>query len=256
MTMPVARFLEPLSPVDQAAVMAMAHPWRSEAEAVLYKTGQSVPGIWLLDVGMVRYEILDHDGRQVVPFFSSAGSCFGELEILEQRVTSVTAITSMPCEGWVMSAAAMMEAIETVPAFSKLMMLKLARNLRVSQMMYQMALVMGQPERLALALLNLAQQETAGDGKALMVVSVTQETLCQVTGSSRQLVSKCLRQWADRGWVAPRYRSLEILDPQGLKSIFHPSINPELFVLLYRTATHAVGRPFGESRTPNRGSRP
>jgi hypothetical protein len=80
------------------------------------------------------------------------------------------------------------------------------------------------------------------EGKAILVAPVTQDTLCQVTGSSRQMVSKYLRQWSDLGWVAPRYRSLEILSPQGLKSIFPASIDPELFLLLYRGAIPKAGR--------------
>jgi len=214
----------------------MARRWPAHAEEVLYQAGHPVPGVWLLDVGLVRYEVVGQDGRQVVPAFSSAGACFGELEILEQRMSAVTAITSMPCQGWVMSASSTLEAIETVPGFSKLMLLKLARNVRVCQMLYQMALVLGQHERLALALLNLAQPAPAQDGQTTLVASVTQETLCQVTGSSRQLVSKYLRQWSDLGWVVPRYRSLEIVNPDGLKSIFPASVDPELFLLLYRTA--------------------
>jgi len=242
MTLAVAQFLRPLSPADQAMVMSMAQPWRASAEQVLYQTGQAVPGVWMLDAGLVRYEVVDHGGRQVVPFFSAAGACFGELEIIEERTATVTAITSMPCEGWVMSAASTMEAIETVPGFSKLMLLKLSRNLRVCQMLYQMALVMGQHERLALALLNLAKQVPGPDGQTQLVVPVTQDTLCQVTGSSRQLVSKCLRQWTDLGWVAPRYRSLEILDAQGLKSIFPPTVDPELFALIHRSALRQSGK--------------
>lgn len=242
MTPAVAKFLHPLSPADQATVMSMAQPWKASAEQVLYQAGHPVPGVWMLDVGLVRYEVVDHDGRQVVPFFSVPGACFGELEIIEERMAAVTAITSMPCEGWVMSAASTLEAIETVPGFSKLMLLKLARNLRVCQMLYQMALVMGQHERLALALLNLAEQTPGQDGQTRLVVSVTQDALCQVTGSSRQLVSKYLRQWTDLGWVAPRYRSLEILDAQGLKSIFPPTVNPELFALLYRGALRQSGK--------------
>lgn len=233
--MTVAKFLQTLNPADQAAVMAQMRPWTAPAEEVLYAAGHSVPGLWMLDAGLVRYEFVDAQGRQLVPAFSAAGACFGELEILEERKAMLSAVTAMPCEGWVMSASAALEVMETVPAFSKLMLLKLARNVRVSQMLYQMALVLGQHERLALALLNLAQPATGPDGRTSLVVPVTQESLCQITGSSRQLISKYLRQWTDLGWVVPRYRSLEILDPQGLKSIFPSSVDPELFVLIYRT---------------------
>lgn len=236
MTQQVAKFLEPLNSADQSAVMALAQSWKAEAEEVLYRAGEQVPGIWMIDSGLVRYEVIAQGGRQVVLGLSAAGACFGELEVLDERASSATAVASVPCQGWLMSAASAMEAIETVPAFSKLMLLKLVRNVRLFQTLYQMALILGQHERLALALLNLAQPITGADGKAVLVVAATQETLCQVTGSSRQLVSKYLRTWADLGWITSRYRSLEILDPQGLKSIFPASVDPELFSLLYRTA--------------------
>lgn len=241
MTPAVATFLRPLSSSDQSAVMAMARPWTAPAESRLFTAGEPVPGLWLLDEGLVRYEVLDADGRQIVPAFSAAGTCFGEVEVLEGRPAIVTGVTALPCEGWVLSADSALEALDAVPAFGKLMLMKLARNVRLSQMLYHVALMLGQRERLALALLNLGHEETCADGHGVLVVPLTQETLCQVTGSSRQLVSKCLRQWADQGWVAPRYRSLAVLDPQGLKSIFPASVNPELFGLLYRVARRPGG---------------
>lgn len=232
---PVAIFIQHLSPTDQANLTARMKPWKAQAEEVLFKVGQHMPGLWMLDKGLVRYEVIAPDGQVVVPAFSSGGGCFGELEVLEQREANVTAITSTPCEGWVMSATAALDAIETVPAFSKLIFLKLARNVRLLLQLHQMSLMLGQHQRLALALLNLAQPAAPGpDGQSPMVVSVTQETLCRVTGNSRQMVSKYLRQWTDLGWVVPRYRSLEILDMAGLKSIFPPGVDPEIFLLLNR----------------------
>lgn len=236
MTPAVATFLRPLNPTDQAAVMSMAQPWQAPAEERLFTAGEPMPGLWLLDDGLVRYEVIDAHGRQIVPAFSAAGTCFGEVEVLEERPAIVTGVTTLPCEGWFMSPPSALEALEAVPAFGKLMLMKLARNVRLSQLLYHVALLLGPHERLALALLNLAQAETGSDGQACLVVPLTQETLCQVTGSSRQLVSKYLRLWTDQGWVLPRYRSLAIVNPEGLKSVFPTSVNPDLFGLLHRTA--------------------
>ncbi len=232
---PVAKFIQPLNTEDQARLMARMKPWKAAPEEVLFQVGQHMPGLWMLDSGLVRYEVIAPDGQVIVPAFSSGGGCFGELEVLEQREANVTAIASTACEGWVMSATAAMEAIETVPAFSKLIFLKLARNVRLLLQLHQMSLMLGQHQRLALALLNLAQPVAPStDGRSALVVNATQETLCQVTGNSRQMVSKYLRQWADQGWLVPRYRSLEILDTAGLKSIFPSGVDPEIFLLLNR----------------------
>ena len=230
-TMPAARFLASLSPTEQAQVMSFAHPWAAEADAILFRQGEPVPCLWMIDSGFVRFEIMTADGRRTVSAFGIPGRCFGEVELLGQFAGQATAATSTPCTGWTLPTAAMNAAIDSTPAFARLMLTTLARNARLAIMLYQHVLTLAPRERLALTLLNLAQEEAETDGRKTWVVPYTQDTLSEMVGSSRQFVSKHLSQWAELGWIAPRYGRLDILDPESLKSTIDALVDPVMFAL-------------------------
>ena len=122
-------------------------------------------------------------------------------------------------------------AIDSTPAFARLMLTTLARNSRFVLMLYQHVLTLAPRERLALTLLNLSQEETEADGRKTRVVPYTQDTLSEMVGSSRQFVSKHLSQWTELGWIAPRYGRLDIVDPESLKSTIDALVDPVMFAL-------------------------
>lgn len=225
------RFLAPLSPAHQSQVMSFAQPWTAEAEGILFRHGEAVSSLWMMDSGFVRFESPAPGGRQTVAAFGIPGRCFGEVELLGDLPGQATAITSTPCTGWTLSKPSLMAALDAVPTFARLMLSTLARNTRLILLLYQHALTLSPHERLALTLLNLAQEDASGDDRKTHVVPVTQDMLSQMVGSSRQFVSKHVSQWTALGWIAPRYGRIEILDAASLKSVIDPLIDPALFAL-------------------------
>lgn len=199
--------------------MSYAQPWEGAPEEVFFRQNDAVNTMWMVDSGLVRFEVLTPDGRAFVSAFTGAGRCFGEVEVFAQQRSSVSAIGSTSCVGWKMSDASALEAISCVPAFAKLMLRTLARNTRVTQIRYQHVLILAPQERLALVLLNLASEEVGRDGAKSLVVSATQDMLSRIIGSSRQFVSKHLGQWTSMGWIEPKYGKLELRDPAALRAI-------------------------------------
>ena len=61
---------------------------------------------------------------------------------------------------------------------------------------------------------------------------VTQDALTEYTGTSRQFVSKHISLWAERGWIATGYRSLEILAPERLRELLDASTDPILLAMM------------------------
>ena len=207
--------------------MSYAQPWDSAREAVFFNQNDVVNTMWMVDSGLVRFRVLAPDGREVVSAFSGVGRCFGDVEVFSQQPSSVSAIASTKCAGWKMSTASALEAIACVPAFAQLMLTTLARSARVTHLMYQHALILTAPERLALVLLNLANEETGPDGAKSFVVSATQDMLSQIVGSSRQFVSKHIGQWTALGWIEPKYGKLHLRDSLSLGSVVQRGVSTQ-----------------------------
>ena len=228
----LARYLVPLSPPAQQAVMSKAHAWQAAPGEVIFRQQDVVPAIWLLDAGQVRFVADLASGRGIVSAWASAGHCVGELEVLGQRPAISTAIAAEPCAGWRLPAATVDRLLDEVPEFSRLLMKTLAHGAQLSHLLYQHALLLPPVQRLALALLNLAQAADDADGRPVLRVDLTQEALAELVAGSRQFVGKYLRQWAQQGWTARRYGWLEITDRRGLLSVLETGLDPVMLALL------------------------
>ncbi|MBF7729662.1 Crp/Fnr family transcriptional regulator [Pseudomonas sp. N040] len=230
MSQPVARFLASLPAPSQTALMALAEPWQAAAGDCLFRHQGPVAALWMIDQGQIRFQLDTPGGRTIVTGLASAGHCFGDIEISEGLAALADALAISACRGWRLPRAAVLQAMEQVPGFARLLVTGLARSLRLRHLLHLHTLLQPADQRLALALLNLAQP--AVDGSARLVVPVTQDALTEYTGTSRQFVSKHISLWAERGWIATRYRSVEILAPERLRELLDASTDPILLAMM------------------------
>lgn len=234
MSRDVARFLQPLPAASQQALMAQAEPWQAASGDYVFRHQAPVPALWLLDAGQVRFQQLMSSGRTLVTAFAAPGHCFGEIEITENLPALSDALVIEPCRGWRLPRAAVLQALDEVPGFARLLLATLARGARLMQLIYRHTLLLPADQRLALVLLNLAQPQTDADGRRRLILPLTQDVLTEYTGTSRQFVSKHLSLWAERGWIATGYRCLEVLDAEQLRALLDASTDP----LLLAVAAH------------------
>jgi CRP-like cAMP-binding protein len=75
------------------------------------------------------------------------------------------------------------------------------------------------PGRVARRLLELVDRYGENEGDNVRIsLSLTQDELAGWTGSSREAVSKALREFRDRGWVTTGRRSIIVLDVDALRA--------------------------------------
>lgn len=225
-------FLASLPHEELDAVMQQTEPWHLDKGAVVWRQHAAVPAIWMLDAGSVRFEADLACGRSIVSALASKGQCMGEVEVLGNCPALGTAIAVTDCWGWRLDAAPVHAFVARWPSFSRLMMSTLARGAYLSHLMYQHAMLLPPHQHLALAMLNLAHESTAPDGGPVLYIETTQEALAHMVASSRQFVSKHVRQWSDKGWIASRYGRLEIVNRVGLMSVLEQGLAPQLLTLL------------------------
>lgn len=228
--LPVARFIADLPAASQTAIMDLAEAWQAAPGERIFRHQGPVPALWMLDRGQVRFQFDTPAGRTIVTGLAGPGHCFGDIEITEGFPALSDALAATACQGWRLPRAAVLEAMEQVPGFSRLLITGLARSLRLRHQMYLHTLLQPADQRLALALLNLA--EPCAEDPARLVVAVTQDALTEFTGTSRQFVSKHISLWAERGWITTGYRSLEILAPERLRELLDAATDPILLAMM------------------------
>ena len=224
-----ARFISALPLASQTAVMALAEAWHAAPGDYLFRHQGPVQALWMIDQGQVRFQIDTTDGRTTVTGLAGAGHCFADIEITEDLPALSDAVAITACSGWRIPRKAVLQALDNIPGFARLLITSLARGSRLLQQIYRHTLLLPADQRLALVMLNLAQPCTDGSGR--LVVPLTQGALSEYTGTSRQFVSKHISQWVERGWIATHYRSLEILAPDSLRKMLDASTDPILLAM-------------------------
>lgn len=226
MTTPAtALFLSELPHDAQAAVMACARAWSATEGQAIYRAGESVEALWLIDRGTMVFQTDTAQGQTLALATSHAGHCFGEVEVLSGFPAECSAIAVRASQGWRLGANDVHDLMQTVAPFGALLAITQARNARLMHRLYQQALLMPDAARLAFTLLNATQERPRLNGDARLIVPMTQDQLAQFTGTTRQFVNKRLNEWVERGWLATAYRQLEITDQGGLTSVLAPWLN-------------------------------
>jgi CRP-like cAMP-binding protein len=73
--------------------------------------------------------------------------------------------------------------------------------------------------RVAARLVELADQHGQPTGSGVRIdLALSQEDLASWVGASREAVSRALRLFRERGWIATRRRGITVLDQDALRS--------------------------------------
>ena len=226
-----ALFLRDLPDDARCAVMARAHPWSASAGRAIYRAGDVVEALWLIDEGAVVFQTDTDLGQTLALATSHPGHCFGEIEVLSGFVADCTATCLHDARGWRLAAADVRALMQTVAPFGALLACTQARNARLMHRLYQHALLMPDAARLALTLLNAARRPLDQAAPGALIVAMTQDQLAQFTGTTRQFVNKRLNEWVAQGWLTTAYRQIEVIDREGLITLLSPWLNGQTWDL-------------------------
>lgn len=208
-------------PADEMEhLCARISPWQASKGSTIYTEGEEVKGLYLIDVGRVQFDLHSFEGRRLVVGFLGPGHVFGDVELIEGSPALTSAVAAQAVTGWWLSAADFHNTLIHTPHFNILMMRSLARNTRLHHLLYRHSVLMSPDERLAMALLALERQQHPGDpNDGGHLIRTTQDSLALVLGTTRQCVSKHLKQWETDGWIAIHYGGIQITNRVAIAAL-------------------------------------
>jgi len=177
------------------------------------------PGTCLFGVveGSVRMCASSPDGKSVVLNLIGAGQTFGEIAVLDGLDRTTDAIANSDCEVWGIARRDLIPLVRTEPALAAKFIDLLCARLRWTSEHLEEVILHGLEARLAHIVVRLAERNLRMDGS--LVVNMTQQSVSEMVGISRERANKIISAWADRGWVLVKSRTLVLLNPQALRNI-------------------------------------
>ena len=199
--------------------MAQMSPWRAPKGARVFHQGEPMHALFFLSEGFIRHEFSLDDGRDMIHGFNRPGDTMGDLEIFAGTPAQCTAIAHTSVSGWRMETHKVIDALDAVPGFSRLMLEQMARFAHLNRRLYEFSMLRSTQERLAVLLLWLSARPGEPDEDSHPLLHISQATMARMLALTRQCVSKHLGQWAAEGVIEIRPRGVCVLNRAALLAL-------------------------------------
>lgn len=199
---------------ERIDLAAHARPRTFAANQPIFHLGE--PGFSMMGVvvGTVRISLPTPKGRDIILADLPAGELFGEIALLDGKPRSANAAALTNCELLVLERRDVLPFLERSPtACLNLMQLLCGRIRRSDERMAEIAFF-DLPARLARVLLRYPAQ-----GRGSPKLSLSQRELAEMSGSTRENVNRCLRDWQRHGILELKDRWTIILKPEVLQAL-------------------------------------
>lgn len=156
---------------------------------VLVTEGDESTHLYIIHKGTATAYLNNEDGRQVNLNYMHDGDYFGELSLLDGKPRSASVMTVTECEIILVSRASVFELIHQHPEFALQLLTELTRRIReLTDSVKDLALldVYGR--------VSAALEKLCDENKRIHSPKVTHQDIANMVGSSREMVSRIMKQ--------------------------------------------------------------
>lgn len=165
---------------------------------VIVHEGEVGDTTYVLLQGRVKVYSNDVDGREITYDIVHAGDYFAEMW-LDGGPRSASVVTLEPCVCVVVGRAAMIEHLQQSPDFARHLLARMIRRVRAATEKARQLALKNVYERVA-SLLE-SGQGPADPGRPVVLSALTHQAIASRVGSSREMVSRILKELERGGYV-------------------------------------------------------
>lgn len=190
---------------------------RLSCDQFLYRSGQPMKAIFLIQSGSVKTCELSEDGREQVTGFRMAGDLVGVESIgLAEFACDVVALDD--CEVWELPYPPVMNACLRLPELQARVTAALAAEIRRDRSWMLALGTLSAEQRVAAFLLDLAaRHEALGFDGERFVLRMSRADMASFLALKHETVSRALSHLAEANCIEVQRREIRILDRTGLR---------------------------------------
>jgi CRP/FNR family cyclic AMP-dependent transcriptional regulator len=185
-----------------------------DRDQILFTQMDAPDAVYIVISGCIALFLAAPDGKELVINEMRAGDFFGELSTITSKPRSTGAMAREDSELLAVSSEAFSYALHADPCLMERILETTASRLRRSSEREGALAFLDADARVARTLLDI-DKKTGGEG----FVRITQQTLGQYVGLTRQTVAKTLGAWRREGWVITARGGIRILDKDKLECL-------------------------------------
>jgi len=169
---------------------------------------QNDPGdaLYVVLSGQVKVVLTAEDGREVILSVRSAGDFFGEMSLIDEEPRSAHVIAMEESKLLILRREDFLKCLREVPEIATGLLRSLCKRLRQADSKIGSLVLLDVPGRVARLLLELADEN---DGVNI-TQRLTHHMIAQMIGSSRETVSRTMRDLTSQGYIEVSRKILTI----------------------------------------------
>lgn len=171
--------------------------------------------LFIVREGRVKVVLVGEDGREVILGILGVGDHFGELSLIDGQPRSAHVIAMEDSRLLVLRREDFRQRVQESPRVAWALLEELSARLRrADQQIGSLVLldVHGRIARLLLARMSADDAPTASR-------RLTHQQIAQMVGASRETVSRAMREFQERGWIAVERRQVVVTDRNALERL-------------------------------------
>ena len=204
-----AEIFRDLAPADMEDIERLTTMTTSRKGRVLYSADSSAEVLFILKKGRVQLYCIAEDGRRLLTDILDAGTVFGEMPMLSQRMGGSIAEALEDCTLCVISRHDLEHLIQSKPNFAlNVVQLLALKNAELEERLERQAF-QSVHERLASMLIDLARDSDA-------IWNVSHQQIGETIGASRETITRALGDFRAQGVLELSRSHIKIKDRRGL----------------------------------------
>jgi CRP/FNR family cyclic AMP-dependent transcriptional regulator len=203
-----------LSAVELQRVVDVARERAYPRNSVILFEDDPGDALYVVANGQVKVVLIGEDGREVILSVMGPGEFFGEMSLLDDEPRSAHVIAMEDSSLAVLRREDFEGLLTATPQIALALLRELSRRLRRADEKVGSLVLLDVQGRVARLLLDMAGEE----GGERITRRLTHHTIAQMIGSSRETVSRTMRDLTDKGLIAVQRRDIVIRDRAALEA--------------------------------------
>ena len=170
--------------------------------------------LFVVAEGQVKVVLIGEDGREVILSVMGEGEFFGEMALIDDEPRSAHVIAMEDSTLLVLRREDFQGILKQTPSIALALLRELSRRLRRVDEKVGSLVLLDVNGRVAQLLLDLADEAASNR----ITRRLTHHTIAQMIGSSRETVSRTMRELVDKGYIEVSRREILIRDRAALEA--------------------------------------
>lgn len=203
-----------LTDEELARVASLARERAYPRNSVILFEDDPGDALYVVVTGQVKVVLVGEDGREVILAVLGEGDFFGEMALIDDEPRSAHVIAMEDAKLLVLRREDFHAALDEHPRIALGLLRALSRRLRRADDKIGALVLLDVLGRVARLLLELADES---DG-TMITRKVTHHTIAQMIGSSRETVSRTMRELAERDLIEVQRKAIIIKNRNALEA--------------------------------------